>query len=178
MLRMTGGEGAGADDRPPPGGVPSVSPERTLTPRRHDWTGVLRLSPGGLVSVRYTSEAASVTRARGLLREAWRRWSIEAPCDAVALVATELLTNAVRHALRDPADGGWLAVALRGGEVICAVTDPSTAPPAVRRRLSGEERGYGLRIVGQLCQSWGHAPLGGAGKVVWARVPVAADGRP
>ncbi|WP_411140947.1 ATP-binding protein [Streptomyces sp. x-80] len=140
-----------------------------LSRGQHDWVDGLGLAAGGLVSLRYDGDADGLTRTRRVLEEVLGRWEIRSAFDDVALVVTELVANAIQHAL---ADRGWLTVGMRGTGVICAVTDPSTIPPVVRSPLPGEESGYGLRIVEQLSESWGHSLVADSGKAVWARIPV------
>lgn len=140
----------------------------------HDWAAAMGLASGGLVSLRYGTEAESVAGTRRLMEEALRRWSIHSSRDDVVLVATELVTNAIRHALRDPAERGWLAIGLRGTGVICAVTDPSADPPVISPPHLVAESGYGLHIVEQMSEAWGHFVMADSGKVVWAQIPVAA----
>ena len=66
------------------------------------------------------------------------------------LVASELLTNAVRHT-----PGGWtLRVTVGPGELVIEVTDQSTTLPAAREPdLSGVGGGMGMHIVAELT-SW------------------------
>jgi len=93
------------------------------------------------------------------------------------------MTNALRHALAElPADSeppadrtgtsAWpirLGLVDPGPYVICAVADPSTELPAMRRPDWQDEAGRGLLVVGSLSDQWGccTAP-DGQGKVVWA----------
>ncbi|MFE4089517.1 ATP-binding protein, partial [Streptomyces sp. YIM B13502] len=102
--------------------------------------------------------------------------------DDVCLVVSELVTNALRHAL--PANAPRLAapeppVRLHlmrwTGRLVCAVRDPSDEGPVARdaEDLSGDcsaESGRGLFLVDSFSDSWGWHPLAGAfgGKVVWA----------
>ncbi|MGW9047339.1 ATP-binding protein [Streptomyces lydicus] len=136
---------------------------------------MLGLATGGLVSLRYDFQAATLVGARRLLDEALHRWNIHSLSSDVSIIATELVTNGIQHALRGSAEHGWLTVALKGDSVICAVTDPSPTPPTPRSPLPGEESGYGLQIVSRLSASWGHSVVDGSGKVVWARVPLTAS---
>lgn len=105
------------------------------------------------------------------------KWGAESRSDDAAAVVTELMTNALRHALAQlPRDSAgtpsWpirLGLADAGPYVICAVADPSSELPAPRRPNWQDEAGRGLLVVGSLSDQWGccTAP-GGQGKVVWA----------
>lgn len=83
----------------------------------------------------------------------------------------------MRHALSPGTDAAgrqstaWIALIRRHRWVICAVADPSSAPPAPREPDGLAETGRGLHIVAALSDGWGHSPPEPAGKTVWARIP-------
>jgi two-component sensor histidine kinase len=90
----------------------------------------------------------------------------------VALVATELLGNAVRHAASLP--DGRLAVDWGVGElgVEISVTDGGGATrPAVLEAALTSTGGRGLSIVESVATRWG-VEQRGAQTTVWAVVPV------
>jgi two-component sensor histidine kinase len=90
--------------------------------------------------------------------------------DAVVLIVSELVANAVRHAA--PGRAGlrvsweFVADAIR---VEVADEDPDTPSPRVPRVT--EPGGRGLTIVDALSYEWGFDRLP-QGKRVWARIPV------
>jgi anti-sigma regulatory factor (Ser/Thr protein kinase) len=98
--------------------------------------------------------------------------------DDVCLVVSELVTNALRHAL--PANAPRLADQngpvrlhlMRWTErLVCAVRDPSHDSPVARDSDDfSAESGRGLFLVDSFSDSWGWHPLAGTlgGKVVWA----------
>jgi signal transduction histidine kinase len=88
--------------------------------------------------------------------------------DAVAVVLTELLSNAVQHA----GPPVRLRLLVTGDRVLIEVRDTSTLPP--RRRLPGphEERGRGLHIVDALATEWG-CRITRDGKSTWAELHAA-----
>jgi anti-sigma regulatory factor (Ser/Thr protein kinase) len=104
-------------------------------------------------------------------------WGADQRADDAAAVVTELMTNALRHALADlPANGetpsAWpvrLGLADPGPYVICAVADPSPQVPTPRQPDWQDEAGRGLLVVSSLSDQWDFctAPAG-QGKVVWA----------
>lgn len=84
----------------------------------------------------------------------------------VQLVATELVTNAVRHA-GSPVE---LSVAWTGDRIRVEARDDSTSRPAPPDD-SPQTRHRGMRLVEDLSDSWGVEVPDGSGKVVWCEVP-------
>jgi Histidine kinase-like ATPase domain len=122
----------------------------------------------------YTSGggARSVRAARDFTLATLHRWSTADRSYDVAIVVSELLTNALRHALSGSGDDRprrsiWLGLLQLSSGVLCAVADPSTAAPVLRPPGSIGETGRGLHIVCALSDRWGYTPSG-TGKVVWA----------
>ncbi|MGW5122040.1 ATP-binding protein [Streptomyces noursei] len=136
------------------------------------WTGPLGLPTGGLLALRYDLQTKTLVTTRHILEQGLLRWGVRGPRHDILLVATELVTNAIRHALREVGEHAQLAVAPQTNSVLCAVTDPSTAPPILRYAPLRENSGYGLQIVDYVSHSWGYSNAEASGKVVWARVPV------
>ena len=83
-----------------------------------------------------------------------------------ALIASELVTNAVRYAQGQIG----LRLVLEGGLVI-EVLDDSAALPRLRHPDDQDERGRGLQVVSQVAQRWG-ARRAVSGKVVWCELPL------
>jgi anti-sigma regulatory factor (Ser/Thr protein kinase) len=94
-----------------------------------------------------------------------------AVCD-VALVISELLSNALRHAA--PLPGAQIRVAWRidGESVQVSVGDGGgMTVPELGEPTPGATGGRGLRIVEKLSRRWGTS-AGDEGTTVWAEVPV------
>ena len=94
-----------------------------------------------------------------------------AVCD-VALVISELLSNALRHAA--PLPGSKIRVAWRidPGSVQVSVGDGGgPTVPELGEPTQGATGGRGLRIVEKLSTRWGTS-TGDEGTTVWAEVPV------
>ena len=94
----------------------------------------------------------------------------------LALIATELLTNAGRAARAVVR----LSVDVHRTWVEVAVTDDGPGQPQARVAAAADTDGRGLSIVGALASDWGVRAGGGSGpsarwKSVWVRVPLADD---
>ncbi|MGH3321793.1 MAG: SpoIIE family protein phosphatase [Streptosporangiaceae bacterium] len=107
-----------------------------------------------------------VRDARAFARDALASWGLDTLGDAVELLVSELVTNAVRHA-----DGPTQMRLLRADTLLCEVSDATTSLPALRE-VSGEaEYGWGLHLVSRLAKAWGSSRTP-TGKVVWFEYPL------
>jgi anti-sigma regulatory factor (Ser/Thr protein kinase) len=86
--------------------------------------------------------------------------------DAVALMVSELATNALVHA----SVGFDVAVDRSGTSLRVTVSDQGDGIPALRAPGSDEPHGRGLRIVEALSQHWGVTDTSGGGKAVWFEI--------
>ena len=125
------------------------------------------LGSNRVLSVDLPPEPSSATQARRLAREQLQALCPSDTLDTIALLVTELATNAVLHA-RTPFQ---LSLESRPGHVRICVEDQSTDRPAVRRYDSDAVTGRGLALVEQLASSWG-VDTTPTGKVVWCEVPI------
>ncbi|WP_019630926.1 SpoIIE family protein phosphatase [Actinomadura atramentaria] len=110
------------------------------------------------------SEPAAVRRARGFVRTQLEAWDLGDLVYATELLATELITNAMRYA--KDAKGQIELRLLYEGSLVCEVLDGSAALPRLRHADDDEEGGRGLLVVSQLADRWGTRRTA-AGKVVW-----------
>lgn len=88
------------------------------------------------------------------------------------LVATELVTNAVRHSMCSEQDVLVVSVSTEGGQVRISVRDPGTSGGTAR--ISEENDwagGLGLKIVERLAAHWG-SNRGADGYEVWAELAI------
>ncbi|MER6569159.1 ATP-binding protein [Streptomyces sp. NPDC001093] len=119
----------------------------------------------------------AVREARRFTRGTLDQWDVGERFDDICLVVSELVTNALRHAL--PSDPGCIehqpSVRLHlmrwTERLVCAVRDPSHESPTPRDSDDfSAESGRGLFLVDSFADSWGWHPLAGTleGKVVWA----------
>ncbi|MDQ1741084.1 MAG: hypothetical protein QOE53_2736 [Pseudonocardiales bacterium] len=122
--------------------------------------------------VQHASSSAAVARRSVLAAFDAAGLPTEQALDA-ALIASELVANAVRHAA--PLPSGQLAVSwsVDSDGYQISVTDggvPGTTRPQISARQAGsrELAGRGLQIVAELSDDWGVAAEDGA-TTVWAR---------
>jgi len=102
----------------------------------------------------------SVRIARFHVRAALAYCDLGQLADDAAVIASELVTNAVQHACCDvTATIGVTVARPRDPEaVIIAVSDSSPHAPVMHIAPPGSERGRGLQIVESLSAHWGLAP--------------------
>ena len=127
----------------------------------------LRLPVGDTVlSERLPDDERAPSVARRHVADGLRPTMVPADLvDDAALVATELVTNAVRYG-EPPYD---LHVRLHGGGVVIEVWDSSLAEPVPRLAGPDDEAGRGLLIVEGIADSWGMRRDGGR-KAVWCLI--------
>jgi Histidine kinase-like ATPase domain len=127
--------------------------------------GIGTPTPGG--------HASRVGRARDFTASTLHKWGVAERCDDIAIVVSELVTNALQHAL--PASSstraGWpiqLGLLHPGHRIMCAVTDASKEIPVPKEPDFFDETGRGLQVIAALSDQWGYTASGDMGKVIWA----------
>jgi anti-sigma regulatory factor (Ser/Thr protein kinase) len=86
------------------------------------------------------------------------------------LLTSEVVSNAVKHAVLDPSQEIVLRV-VRDEHVRVEVTDPAPPFEADLREAGSGTSGWGLFLVEAIATSWGVEPEG-AGKKVWFELAV------
>ena len=99
----------------------------------------------------YLGAPEAATNARHDVDRLMRTWGLDDLRDQVALLTTELVSNAVRHATTDIA----LSVTLDGDVLRVEVRDHAL-DRAPRLRDPDRSGGYGLHIVAAVADAWGH----------------------
>lgn len=145
-----------------------------------EWLSSLDGGPGPnddapLVAARtLPAEVESPKIARSVTKVTLTRWNLSRLYDDAAVVVSELVTNAVRHALSPGThDSLRLALVRYQGHLVCMVTDPADTVPTMREPDYVAETGRGLHIIAAMSRAWGWTPLRGGGKAVWASFSIA-----
>ena len=112
---------------------------------------------------------ATPALARHFVEEALVSWGVAEEFADVALVTSELVTNAVMHAVGDVV----ISVDLTFDRVRIEVSDHSLAQPVTRDIDTASSGGWGMHIVDRLATQWGLDPRPD-GKTVWCEVAKSA----
>ncbi len=116
----------------------------------------------------------AVMHARRFTARTLRSWDIREETDAVLLIVSELVTNALVHT-QGPVRVDLTHAADR---IRVAVSDSSPRAPAKPVVVDWEATGgRGLFLVEALSAAWGSVPVGG-GKQVWSEIVVSPPPRP
>lgn len=83
----------------------------------------------------------------------------------VVLCVSELVANVLEHTTSAPV----LSLTV-GHDILVEVDDSNGALAAAQPPSAEQTRGWGLRIVDRVADSWGSRPKEAGGKVVWFRV--------
>jgi hypothetical protein len=118
----------------------------------------------------FPAHPGSPRLARDFIRSTLSDWGLTALGDDAMLVATELATNAIRHARSDFA----LCLARSPRGVRVAVGD-SRSGMTTPRPADDATDGRGLHLVAATARDWGQHFLDD-GKLVWAEIDLQADG--
>ena len=129
--------------------------------------------PLRLATCALSGQARSVRTARDFTVATLRRWCTAHSSQDITVVVSELVTNALRHALPEPGATGppghiRLGLLEHGPWLLCAVADPGKATPVPRLSGSLAETGRGLQMICALSDQWGYTEPSDAGKIVWA----------
>lgn len=98
---------------------------------------------------------------RGLVSTTLAGWGLDEHIDAAELMATELVTNAIRYTTRP-----ITLRLLRTETLLCEVTDDDHHLPVLCEPRHNDEGGRGVYLVSRLSDRWG-ASHTAAGKAVW-----------
>ncbi|MEU9305375.1 SpoIIE family protein phosphatase [Streptomyces sp. NPDC048269] len=130
------------------------------------------LSPDQVAEWELDADLSLVAHARELVIDQLTDWQLDELAFVTELVASELVTNAIRYA------GGPVGLRLiRDRKLTCEVSDPSSTQPRLRRARETDEGGRGLFLVAQLADRWG-SRFTRAGKTIWTEQAIGDGKRP
>lgn len=118
----------------------------------------------------FPADPGAVRAARTAVRNRLSAWNLDGLADVAALLVSELVTNALRHAT-GPIGVRLVRPDAADGVLLVEVSDPLPDPP--RERVAGleDESGRGLQLVAHAARRWGTRP-GVTGKTVWFELSV------
>ncbi|MEH0575979.1 MULTISPECIES: ATP-binding protein [Streptomyces] len=118
----------------------------------------------------FPADPGAVRTARGAVRSQLHGWDLDSLGDLAALLVSELVTNALRHAT-GPIGVRLVRPAGLEGVLLVEVSDPLPDPPRERVARLDDESGRGLQLVASSSRRWGTRP-GDTGKTVWFELAV------
>ncbi|MFJ6945515.1 SpoIIE family protein phosphatase [Streptomyces wuyuanensis] len=124
------------------------------------------LGPGRVACWDLPSDPAVVSTARSLVTRQLSSWALDEAAFATELIASELVTNAIRYA-RAPVR----LRLIRDHVLTCEVSDGSSTSPRLRHARTTDEGGRGLLLVAQCSERWG-TRYTEDGKTIWAEQTV------
>ncbi|MDQ0833197.1 anti-sigma regulatory factor (Ser/Thr protein kinase) [Streptomyces achromogenes] len=127
-------------------------------------------SEGDRAEWTFPADPGAVRTARRAVREQLRAWGLDSVGDLAALLVSELVTNALRHAT-GPIGVRLVRPAHLEGVLLVEVSDPLPDPPRERIARPEDESGRGLQLVASSSRRWGTRP-GDTGKTVWFELAV------
>ncbi|MFE0454166.1 SpoIIE family protein phosphatase [Streptomyces sp. NPDC058914] len=120
------------------------------------------LGPARVVSWDLPSDRAVVSTARSLVNRQLTAWDMSEAAFTTELIASELVTNAIRYA-KPPVR----LRLIRSHVLTCEVSDGSSTSPRLRHARTTDEGGRGLLLVARCSERWG-TRYTEDGKTVWA----------
>jgi anti-sigma regulatory factor (Ser/Thr protein kinase) len=114
------------------------------------------------------SDPTSLATARSFVSSMLDVWECEDEAEVVALLTSEIVSNAVRHAVGSV---GLEVAIVQQGDLRVQARDHSPHAAVEKRSNPGGAGGHGLQIVAALASRWGVERYEDT-KVVWFETPV------
>jgi hypothetical protein len=118
-------------------------------------------APDAIATWSLPEDPRAARAARRLVRQQLAAWQLDDLTTNTEMLASELVTNAIRHA-----KGPLRLRLLRSHSLTCEVFDGSVTTPRIRRASWTDEGGRGLQLVAALCDRWGTRYMT-TGKCIW-----------
>ncbi len=125
---------------------------------------------GDVAEWNFPADPGAVRDARAAVRGQLHDWKLASLDDVAALLVSELVTNALRHAT-GPIGVRLVRSARSPGALLVEVSDPLPDLPRERAARPDDETGRGLQLVANSSRRWGTRP-GEKGKTVWFELAV------
>jgi DNA-binding NarL/FixJ family response regulator len=120
----------------------------------------------GQSSRRLGATLTSARDARAFAQSTLAEWNVVDIVDDVLLVITELVNNAVTHALSECE----LRMSISPLSLRVEVIDQGSGTPDPLPPSSTRNHGRGLHLIDALTAAWGFEPIAEGGKMVWAEL--------
>ncbi|WP_374106455.1 ATP-binding protein [Streptomyces sp. TRM70350] len=127
-------------------------------------------SDGECAEWTFAADPTAVRTARSVVRRQLHGWALDSVSDTTALLVSELVTNALRHAT-GPIGVRLVRPAGLPDVLLVEVSDPLPDLPHKRAAHPEDESGRGLQLVASSSRRWGTRP-GESGKTVWFELAV------
>ncbi|MFE3556189.1 SpoIIE family protein phosphatase [Streptomyces sp. NPDC059193] len=124
------------------------------------------LAPEAVADWSLLKDPQAAGQARAHVREQLGTWGLDDLTMATELIVSELVGNVVRYA-----KGPIGLRLLRGGSLICEVSDGSLTTPHIRHSSPMDEGGRGLQLVAAMAHRWG-TRYALNGKCIWTEQPL------
>ncbi|MEU3143448.1 MULTISPECIES: ATP-binding protein [unclassified Streptomyces] len=125
---------------------------------------------GDHVTWTFPADPGAAGAARSTVRAQLHGWGLDCVDDQAALLVSELVTNALRHAT-GPIGVRLLRPSGLDGVLRVEVSDPLPGLPYERFARPEDEGGRGLQLLARTARRWG-TRSGDVGKTVWFELAV------
>jgi hypothetical protein len=129
-----------------------------------------RIARGRQACWTLSGDLTSARKARRLVIKPLKKWKLGTFVPTTQLLASELVTNAIRYA-----EGPVTLRLICEDMLVCEVADSAPALPRLWDADGDDERGRGLQIVSRLSHRWGSRRTP-TGKVVWCEQQIPRSG--